>query len=154
FGRDADIARQSELEAAAEGEAADGRDDGLRAALHLRAEVEPLARFAEVRRGRRLEELADVRARAESPLPRPRDDHDLDRVVRAEAREDVEELRAHGVVHGVEHVGTVESEGENAVLRLRANGLVGSHLSPRLTTLVPAATRQCLGSNIRDPSPR
>src|SRR5262249_62299206 len=124
LGGEADIASQSELEAAAEGEAADGRDNGLRAALHLRAKVEPLARLAEVGWGRRLEELADVRARAESPLARPRDDHGLDRVVRAQPREDVEELGAHGVVHGAEHVGTVEGEGENAILRLRANGLV------------------------------
>src|SRR5262249_9044195 len=51
LGRDPDIAGQGELEAAAEGEAADGGDDGLRATLHLRAEVEPLARLAEVRRG-------------------------------------------------------------------------------------------------------
>ena len=32
--------------------------------------------------------------------------------------------------------------------------LVGTHLSRRLATLVPAATRQRLGSNIRGPSPR
>ena len=137
-GGDPDIAGEGELEAAPQGEASDGRDDGLRTALHLRAKVEALARFAEMGGGGRLEELADVRPRAESPLARPRDDHRLDRVIGAQAREDLEELGAHGIVHGVEHVGTIEGEGGDAVLRLVAYGLF-RHGPPR---------------HVRDPSRR
>src|SRR4029077_1254195 len=81
---DPDIAGEGEFEAAPQREASDGRDDGLRTALHLGAEVETLGRFAEMGGGGRLEELADVRPRAEGPFARPRDDHRLDRVVGAQ----------------------------------------------------------------------
>ena len=52
LGGDPDVAGQRELEAAAQREAADGRDDGLGAALHLGAEVEALPGLPEMGRRR------------------------------------------------------------------------------------------------------
>jgi hypothetical protein len=68
FSCDADIARQSQLLAAAEGEAADGGGDRLRATIHLTAEVQALSFFTEGRLDQRLNELEDIRAGREGAL--------------------------------------------------------------------------------------
>jgi hypothetical protein len=124
FGGDADVAGQGQLEAAAEGVAADRRDDRLGAPIHLAAEVHAPPRLAELGGHRRLQELPDVGARREGLVAAARDHHRAHGVVGAQSREDLEQLAAHGLVHGVVHVGAVQGDGGHPVGLLVADGLV------------------------------
>ena len=121
---DADVAGERQLEPAAEGEAADGRDDGLRAPVHLAAVVEALALLAKARGHGRLEELLDVRPRREGALARARDDDGPHVLVLSQVGEDAEQFPAHGIVLGIERGGAVERDRDDVVLPVDEDRLV------------------------------
>src|SRR6266542_689521 len=95
--RDADIAGHGQLETGPHGEAIDGRDDGLPAALRRGQRVAP-----QLQLGRRKgQELRDVAAGAEGLAPRAANHDHPDALVGLEPAEDAGELVAHGNRHGV-----------------------------------------------------
>src|SRR6185503_10330321 len=123
-GGDADVAGQRQLEAAAEGVAADGGDDRLRAALHQGAELHAPAVLAEDRRHLGRGELADVGAGGERLVAGADHHDDADAVVGDQPLEGGIEVAPHGLVHRVVNLGPVERDGADAVGRLPADRLV------------------------------
>jgi hypothetical protein len=89
--------------------------------------VDARAALPELRRGRRLDELSDVRACAEGALSRARDHDDLDVVVRRQRAEHLVELPPERVVLRVVHLGAVESDGRDLRVDRVQDGLVGLH---------------------------
>ena len=108
---DDDVTGERDFESSGDGEAVDGGDDGLFAALHLgdRVGLDVLdVAFENVLGG------GEIDAGAEGPT-RTREDNDPDRIVLVEGLEDPGEIRVHSLGEGVEQLGTVDRDVGDAV---------------------------------------